>query len=350
MILATSVAIVTSVYPSGERGRVLGINSAAVYLGQSLGPVLGGLITQQFGWRGIFHFSICWGTVILILIQGRLKEEWIESAGEPFDRTGALLYGISLAVLSCGFLRLSLPSGIVFLILGTIGLILFGCWETRTCKPLLEMALFRRNRTFTFSSLSALINYSAVYAVGFLLSLYLQYVKRLSPGQAGLMLIVQPVVQALVSPLTGKLSDRFEPGRVASLGMLLTVVALSGLITLGAGTGLGFIIACLLLLGLGLACFTAPNTNAIMSSVDKRLYGVASGVMGTMRLVGQMLSMSVSMVMLSLFVGREGIISEKPLQFIRSVQMNFLVMAALCLAGIFTSLSRGKVRDSIDIN
>lgn len=344
MILATSVAILTSVYPPGERGRVLGINSATVYLGQCLGPVLGGILTQHFGWRSIFYFSIVWGIFILFLIKWKLKGEWIESKGEKYDLTGSLMYGISLLSVSSGFLQLPSLIGTILIFTGIIGLFLFSCYERRKSAPLMEVSLFLKNRVFTFSSISALINYSAVYGVGFLLSLYLQYIKQLSPGQAGLVLIVQPVIQAIISPITGKLSDRFEPGIVASVGMFLTGLALMGMIFLGNSTTLGFIICCQVLLGLGLAFFASPNTNAIMSSVDKRFYGLASGIMATMRFNGQMLSMSVSMIILSIYVGKTQIITNKLPQFLLSIRANFSVMAILCVVGIFTSMIRGKVR------
>ena len=146
------------------------------------------------------------------------------------------------------------------------------------------MRLFANNRTFTFSNLAALIHYSAVFAVSFLLSLYLQYVKGLTPQQAGLVLIFQPVVQFLFSPAAGRLSDRVEPRILASAGMMLTATGLFLLVFLSPATPLWAIVADLILLGFGYALFSSPNMNAIMGSVERKSYGVASGMLATMRL------------------------------------------------------------------
>ncbi|MBU1019972.1 MAG: MFS transporter, partial [Firmicutes bacterium] len=152
----------------------------------------------------------------------------------------------------------------------------------------------RTNRVFALSSLAALINYSATFAVTFLISLYLQYIKGLTPRDAGIILVAQPVMMALLSPLAGRLSDRIEPRIVASLGMLTTTVALLLFVFLDDFTATALVVGNLALLGVGLALFSSPNTNAIMSSVERRYYGIASGATGTMRLLGQMVSMGIA--------------------------------------------------------
>jgi len=151
----------------------------------------------------------------------------------------------------------------------------------------IDVGLFKNNRTYAFSNLAALINYSATFAITFLLSLYLQYIKGLEADQAGLILVAQPLVMTLLSPYTGKLSDRIEPRLVATAGMALTFVGVCAFIFLEQDTSIFFIVASLLILGLGLSLFTSPNTNAIMSSVEPRCYGVGSATLGTMRLVGR---------------------------------------------------------------
>jgi MFS family permease len=177
-----------------------------------------------------------------------------------------------------------------------------------------------------------------------LLSLYLQYIKALNPQQAGLVLIAQPVVQATLSPLTGRMSDRIEPRVVASAGMAITAIGLSLLVFIGPGTPWWVISLCLAFLGLGFALFSSPNMNAIMSSVDRRFYGVASGTLATMRLLGQMLSMGIATLLFALFVGRVEITSQVYPQFLDAVRTAFVLFAALCALGILASLARGKVR------
>jgi MFS family permease len=194
------------------------------------------------------------------------------------------------------------------------------------------------------SCLAALINYSATFAGGFLLSLYLQYIKGLTPQGAGVVLVSTPVMMAIFSPLAGRLSDRIEPRVISSLGMGLTALGLVLLTVLNAQTALAYIIASLLILGFGFALFSSPNMNAIMSSVDKRFYGIASASVGTMRLLGQMLSMGIVTLIFSLYIGRAQITPQSYSMLIKSVRVAFAVFSCFCVAGIFFSLYRGRLR------
>lgn len=344
MIFGTGVAILTSVYPAGEKGKVLGINVAAVYVGLSVGPFLGGIITQHLGWRPIFLVGFFLGLIIIAFIFWKLKGEWAEAKGERFDLIGSFIYGLTLVALMYGFSLLPAMTGGGLILIAVVGGMMFVWWELRVKSPVLNMNLFRKNTVFTLSNLAALINYSATFAVSFLLSLYLQYIKGYSPQSAGFVLIAQPVVQAIFSPLAGRLSDRVEPRIVASTGMALTAIGLSLLTFLNDGTGTGFIIASLILLGFGFALFSSPNTNAIMSSVDRRYYGVASGMVGTMRLIGQMFSMGIVMLIFALYIGGVQITPEYYPLFVKGVKTAFIIFAVLCFGGIFASLIRGNLR------
>jgi EmrB/QacA subfamily drug resistance transporter len=344
MIFGTGMAILTSVYPVGERGRVLGINVAAVYLGLSLGPVLGGFLTQQFGWRSIFLVNVPLGVLVLVLVAATLKREWAEAKGERFDLVGSIIYSLTLVALMFGLSLLPSWTGMACILLGMIGTAAFAVWETKTVNPLLNMDLFMHNTVFAFSNLAALINYSATFAVTFLMSLYLQYIKGFTPQHAGMILISQPLVMALFSPVSGRLSDTIEPRVVSSIGMGFTAAGLFLFTGLDRDTHLAFIIAGLVLLGFGFALFSSPNTNAVMSSIEKRSYGVGSATLGTMRLVGQMLSMGIAMVIFSFHIGGARITPEYYPQFLTSVKTAFIIFAVLCCGGIFASLARGKVR------
>jgi len=344
MIFGTGVAILTSVFPVGERGRALGINVAAVYIGLSLGPFIGGFLTQYFGWRSIFVATVPLGLIVISVLLWKLKGEWAEARGEKFDLAGAIFYGFALVAIMYGFSMLPELYGAGLILLGAIGILAFVWWEMRVVSPILDIRLFRHNMVFAFSNLAALINYSATFAVGFLLSLYLQYIKDLSPLNAGLVLISQPVMMAIFSPLAGRLSDRVEPRIVASIGMALTATALFLFTSIGEETTLPFIVASLVVLGFGLALFSSPNTNAVMSSVEKRSYGVASGTLGTMRLIGQMLSMGIAMLIIAVYIGSVQITPEYYLLFVKSVKVAFIIFAILCFGGIFASLARGRLR------
>jgi len=344
MIFTTAIAMLTSVFPVGERGKALGINAAATYLGLSLGPVLGGLLTQHFGWRSIFLVTVPLGATIIGLILGKLKGEWAEARGEKFDLTGSVIYGLALTGIIYGFSLLPAMLGIWLIIMGASGIFAFIKRELGAESPLLDINLFRKNRVFAFSNLALLLNYSAAFAVSFLISLYLQYIKGLSPQSAGLILVAMPAVQASFSPVAGRLSDRIEPRILASAGMGLITVGLSLFIFLGENTGLGSIIASLILIGLGFGFFTSPNTNAIMSSVKQRFYGVASATLATMRQIGMSFSMGIAMLLFAIYIGRVEITPEHYPLFLSSTKIAFIIFTALCSAGIFASLARGKTR------
>ncbi len=344
MTFGTIVAILISVYPFSERGKVLGINVAAVYLGVSLGPFLGGLLPQHFGWRSVFLINLPLGIIIMTFVLWKLKGEWAEAKGEKFDLSGSIIYGLSLVALMAGLSLVPSAAAVWPTIVGILGIIAFIRWEMRVARPVLHMDLFRNNPVFAFSNLAALINYAATFAVIFLLSLYLQYNKGFSPLTAGLLLASMPAMQAIFSPIAGRLSDRIEPRILASLGMALNIIALGMFIFLDQDTTIGFILTSLIILGLGFGLFSSPNTNAVMSSVEKRFYGVASATLGTMRQLGMILSMGIAMITFVVFIGRVEITPEYYPAFIQSLHIAFIVFTALCFGGIFASMARGKIR------
>lgn len=347
MIFGTRVAILTSVFPSTERGKVLGINIAAVYLGLSLGPFVGGLLTQNFGWRSIFLLNVGLGGAAAVVTFLKLRGEWREARGERFDLGGALIYSVMLVTLMAGFSRLPRMDGLWLILVSIAGGVIFIRRERRVPAPVLDMALFRGNPVFAFSNLAALINYSATYAVTFLLSLYLQYGQGLSPQRAGVILVAQPVVMTLFSPLAGRISDRVEPRRIASLGMAFTTFGLSLMACIHAETPLFWIILCLVIVGFGFALFSSPNTNAIMSSVDKKSYGVASATVATMRMLGQMFSMGIAMLLFAVIIGNVRITPDNLSSFLSSMRCAFILFGILCFIGIFASQARGPMRRKV---
>jgi EmrB/QacA subfamily drug resistance transporter len=347
MMFGTGTAILTSVFPPKERGRVLGINVATVYIGLSLGPTLGGVMTQALGWRSIFWACVPLGVVVVALTVWKLEGEWFEARGERFDVTGTVLYSLALFSLMYGFTLLPAALGGVLVGVGLVGLAGFVLLERRIKSPVLDISLFSGNQVFALSNIAALVNYSATSAVGFLLSLYLQYARGLDARGAGLVLVAGPVVQAAISPLAGRLSDKVEPRIVASIGMGLTVVGLVSFSFLGSSTPLGLIVAGLVLLGAGFGLFSSPNMNAIMGCVERRNYGIAAGMVATMRMVGQMFSMGIAMLLLAVFVGRAQITPEQHAGLLPAMRVAFVVFAVLCLGGVFASLARGKLHRAV---
>ena len=342
ILAGTSMAMLTSLFPADQRGKVLGFQVAAVYSGLSLGPSIGGLLTEHFGWRSIFIFGLPLGVVTLGAALLYLKGEWAEAKGEKFDIFGAALFGLALVAIMFGFSKLPQLPGFWLLAAGAVCLGIFVMWERRVPSPVLEISLFSLNPVFAFSNVAALINYSATSVVGFLLSLYLQYIKGLSPESAGLVLIAQPIVMAVLSPIAGRLSDKTKPRLLAAIGMSITTLGLLLLTFLNQETPTLFILVALVVLGTGFGFFSSPNSNAVMSSVERRHYGVASGTLGTMRTTGQMLSMGITMLLFAVFMGQVQITPELYPLFMKSVHVGFIIFAVLCFGGVFASLARAR--------
>lgn len=344
MQFGTGVAMMTSVLPPQERGKALGVNTASVYIGLSIGPVLGGFLTHNFDWRGIFVVTVVLGVAIFVMTSRTIHGEWSEAKGEKFDLTGAVVYCLMLTAVMYGFSELPSAFGGLLIAFGLAGVVTFAWWERRVDSPVLDLRLFTRNIAFAFSNLAALVHYSATFAVAFILSLYLQYIKALTAQEAGLILLSQPAMMAVFSPVFGRLSDRVEPRIVASIGMGMSVISLMMLLRIGAGTAIWYVVLVNVVLGFGFAMFSAPNTNAVMSSVERKFFGVASGILGTMRSLGMMFSLGIAMLVFSVVMGRVQVTPEVYPQFIHSLQAIIIIFIVLCAGGVAASMARGKVR------
>ncbi len=346
LFVTTGMAILTSIFPPEKRGKVIGVYVAAVYIGLSVGPFVGGLLAQHLGWRSIFLIMLPMGIGSLYLTLHHLKGEWYGEPGQQFDIAGGLLYAVAILSVVYGVTRI--PSGVGFGLVAAGGVFfyIFIRHQLKATFPVFEVQLFATNKVFTFSSMAALLNYSATFAVTFLLSLYLQYVQGLSPQAAGTLLMAQPLVMALLSPFAGRLSDKIEPRLLATAGMVVTVIGVSLLTMLTPQTPLSFIVADLILLGTGFALFSSPNMSAIMGAVEKRYYGLASGTVATMRLLGQMFSMALATVVLSLMVGEQSITPEIYGPFLRSIHIVYIFSAVFCLFGVCFSWFRGAVHST----
>jgi MFS family permease len=342
MVFGTGIAIITSVYPPNERGKAIGITVTSVYIGLSLAPFLGGILTQYLGWRSIFYVTIPFELLVLWITFRFIKEEWADAKGEKFDLTGSIIYLLSMSAFMFGFSRMPEFSAIILAAAGFFGLVGFTILEMKLKFPVFNIVLFTSNRLFAFSNLAALINYATTFAITFLLSLYLQYILGLSPRDAGMILITQPVTMAIVASVSGKLSDTYDPRILASTGMGIIVGGLIMLTFLKEHSTIAYLVVILAIVGFGFGMFSSPNTNAIMGSVDKKYLGIASATVGTMRLTGQMMSMGIATLILQLFIGNSPISATYSAEFMASMRTTFIVFVILCILGVFSSLARGK--------
>ena len=342
MIFSSSLAMVLSAFPPQKRGTVIGYNVFAVYSGLSMAPFLGGIITEYIGWRSLFFINAVACVIIIFGVLTKIKDDWTIKTSGKFDYLGSVLYMFSLPIFMFGFTKIQEPYAKYLMIVGALFFILFLKTELKSKMPVLEIRLFVQNRVFAFSNFAALINYAATFAVGYILSLFLQYVNGMSPKVAGGILMAQPVMMAMVALFSGRMSDKMDPGILSSVGMTISTIGLTMLAFISENSTHWYIISCLLVLGFGFGLFSSPNTNAVMGSVEKTYLGVASATVSTMRLIGQMFSMAVAAMVIHLYIGKAKITISNIPEFLKSAQILFAIFSVLCFVGIFASLARGK--------
>lgn len=326
LLLATS--------DEAHQGHVLGQAVSLTYLGLSLGPVLGGIITQFAGWRFIFIFATVIITSAYILVQP-IKQEWYADDAPFVNGVSAVLSMAAIIVFLCGLSSYADNGFLIWIGLALVALFLLH--ESRSYHPMLPLFIFR-NVTFSMSNLASFIQYSATYAVSFLLSLYLQVIMGLSPAVSGLVLLAQPIIMSALSPHAGTLADRYGPRYIASIGLTFTTIGL-GCFAFFSTPSLATTILFLIFIGLGAALFGAPNNSAIMSSVKSSYHGIASSMLALMRNLGQAVSMAVVTLVLT---WQTAIIPAYDSAVKSALHVSFIILSVLCFFAIFASLARGR--------
>ena len=347
MIFSTNVAILVGAFDEGERGKVLGYATSATYVGMSAGPVLGGVLNHHFGWRAVFAAAAAGSAVALYSAVRKLPERAPAGVANGFqerpmfDMKGSLLYVSGIAAVMYGLsVIMSKACGWAVLLAGGGLLLWFVHVEQRAETPVVKLSLFRRNPPYIFSNLAAMVSYGTNFAVSYLLSIYLQVVKGYSSQTAGLILITAPAVQALLSIVMGRLSDKHSPNLLSAMGMGVCAAALLFYAFLSEEAPVGLLMAALAVTGVGFAMFASPNTNAVMACVRKSDYSVASSLLATMRSMGHTVSMAIVTMVVSLYMGA-GSLSEAPAEvLLQTMHTSFFVFSGLCILGIFMAFQR----------
>ncbi|WP_217913200.1 MFS transporter [Miltoncostaea marina] len=356
MLAATSTALVTAVFPPRERGRALGLNVMALYLGLALGPLVGGLLVDHAGWRWIFLVNL---PVAAIALAGSLGlAEGRPAPGRPqLDPAGALLLGGALGGLMVGLTFAPLwgwssPRTVGLMAGGAVLLAAFARVEARGRAPMIDLGLFRRSRLFALGNAAALLNYAAVFAVIALTAVLLEVVGGHSPTRAGVIMVAQPAVMVALSPLAGRLSDAIGSRALASGGMVLVAAGLGTLAALPADVPTGHVVAGLAVTGLGMAAFSSPNTSAVMGAADPGRLGVAAAILAMMRTLGQTTSLALLGTLAAAPLGAAG---ARALlggdtaalagagAYLDGYRVAMVVGAAIALVGAALSLARGPV-------
>lgn len=342
MMFGTIMAILMVEVPREQRAKALALNTVFVYSALAMGPVVGGMLTHYAGWQSICFVSggatlVAWFLSLLVF-----KNEAPEAKGEKFDLLGSVIYAIGIVGIIYGFIKLPQPFGFACIAIGVFAVIAFAKYEKLIAAPLLDMKLFSRNKVFRSSCVAALINYAANSSTTFMLSLYLQYIRGFSSDKAGLILIAQAGVQVLAAMSAGRLSARHAPAKLAFVGMAISAIGLASFIFISAITPLWLVIIQLMVLGCGFGLFSSPNTNVIMSSVEKKHYGQASATTGTMRLAGQSFSMGIVAMAISIYMGSAKIVPELQPKLLSSISMTFMIFAIVTMIGIYAAYSSYK--------
>ena len=343
MIYANSPAILTQSFPASQRGRALGLQATMTYLGLSVGPALGGWLTDLFSWRAVFYINVPVGILALAFGAHFIPNRGPVPTSSRFDWHGASAFMIGLvAFLLClnqgaawGWRS---PLTLLVFALALVMLMTFLAIERASPDPMLKLQLFR-NRTFSAASASAVLNYIAVSGALFLLPFYLIQGRGLTPAQVGLTLSVQSLTMALVAPLSGSLSDRIGTRLPAVVGMILLACGLGLLSRLGPTTPHGVILMGLAVLGLGTGIFISPNNSSLMGAAPKEDQGLAGGILATARNVGMVLGVGLTGAVFS------SILSRHPGEDLRlllplAVDRSFLMLAGFALLGCVTSAIR----------
>lgn len=343
MIFATNQAVLIAAFPPATRGKVLGYYIAATYTGLTAGPVIGGILNHQFGWRSIFLLGFAMGAAAFAVALLKLPASGAYKGTDKMDVIGSILYVISTGMILYGFSSLTTEVEAKYLLMaGTLIFIFFIIRESKISHPVIKVRLFRSNPTYLFSNLAALLNYGATFALGYWLSIYLQLVKGMDSQSAGWVLVSQPLMMALLSPMAGRLSDRIAPYRLASFGMALCAAGLIPFVFVTEAMPMTLIVACLLTVGVGFALFSSPNVNAVMACVEPSDYGVASSILATMRSIGHSFSMAVVTLIVADRIGNIPLTSADTSLITEAMRISFVVFTLLCFLGIYFSLRRRK--------
>jgi EmrB/QacA subfamily drug resistance transporter len=355
MLMAMGPAIVAHTFQDHERGRALGLNGVSVAIGLSLGPALGGILTQVASWRAIFLINLPIG-LLAILWAARVLPSEKPGKDQSFDVKGAALSGVALFAL-----LLALSDGqewgwtspvvvglfIAFVVLGAAFLRV----ERRSIQPMIDLALFKI-RPFSAGLASVVVAFAGLFTATFLLPFLLEQGRGFSPIEAGLLLTPVPITMALVAPISGAASDRFGPRVLASTGMALMALSLVSLTQLPVDFALPDLVWRLVLLGVGQGMFMSPNSSAVLGSVPRPRIGTASGTLAQMRVNGQAVGIALSgaIVATRLPIHLADLGGGAPTAALRGVALAgaihdaFAVAALVCCIGIVTSLIRGSSR------
>ena len=341
MISSCVTAIAISMSPVPKRGQIMGTLASAVYLGLTLGPLIGGGVATLFGWRWQFFGIVLPGVLVLALLRHFIKQEWREARGETFDLPGACLLLLGLGLITLGASGPGINRILLWLLpFGVLVMAAFFRRQWRIQYPILDIRMFAQAKGMGAGLVAMFINYGSTMGLIFFFSLYLQQVRGLTPFHAGLFMVLQSVVQMIFSPVGGRLGDKLGAELISATGMVICGVAIFGLTFLGLETPLILLIGCQILLGVGIGFFSPSNMVSTLRNVQARHLAVASGLMGSMRTMGALFSQVLTSIIVGHYLGSSAVGPDNMDSFLKAMHIAMLCFSAINLCGVFVGLGR----------
>jgi len=354
MMQANAGAIIADIFPPNMRGRAYGFTAIGWNAGATLGIVLGGFITTFFGWRYIFYINVPIGILAIILGMKYIKSQ--QRIKVKLDIIGMSLLLVSLSTIAYGSADIAgegvRPLNVYLISAGLITLLAFLLVEAKQSYPIIDLRVFKGNRVFTYSLLASFLQTTGYLATAFIIIMYLQGIRGLTPLQASLLLVPGYVIASLVAPFTGKLSDRIGSRIPATIGLALMITAILVYLQLTTTSPLYVVIMASIIGGLGSSLFFPANNSAIMANAPRGFYGGASGLARTLSNIGTLLSYVIAISVASItvpryvafevFLGTTNLIGGVASSFLDGLKSAFYVSLVILSIALTLSALRGK--------
>ncbi|WP_338673806.1 MFS transporter [Streptomyces sp. SCSIO 30461] len=305
-VTVASLALVSAAFPEHrQRAKAIGLWSGVATVALGLGPVAGGVLTESVSWRAVFLVNVPVGVVVLVLTLGHVPESR-EEHPRGFDWGGQALFVVAMGSLVYALIQgqkagWASPSILTLLAVGVTALAAFARYEYRSPSPMTDVRLFG-NRPYAVAMATLFSSYFASYGMLLITTQYFQNVEGYSPETAGLLILPFAVTNMTLAPVSGWLTARFGPLRVARAGQTLLVTGLA-VVALGMPATVFLVALGLLFTGAGVALVVTPVTALAMSAVPLERAGMASGIMSAQRAIGSAFGAAVLGSALAIWLG-----------------------------------------------
>ena len=330
MVATTSVTLLITLAPRAMQGRFMGMLTASTYVGIALGPLVGGGIATMFGWRWLFVVVLPLGALAWLAMFRKIRAPW-QPSPRRLDYPGIAIMALAFFLLTVGASSIGRsPWSVPLLGAGGAGLILFGLVECRMKSPVVDVRFIAAHPPLILGLFAAFVNFGATNGSLYYFMFYLQQLRFLSPFEAGAFVALQSVAQSLLSPLAGRMTDRFGPDPVAAGGLGFCGAG----ILMNMETPLLYVALCQCVIGVGLALFAGPNTLSIVRSVDRARTAEASGLANTLRTMGMLCGLIIVSATMTRFLGSQGVSPAVADRFLEGLRFDLTLFGSFNILGL----------------